>query len=178
MAPLRWALGNKNPTTLKYSWLSHWNTLHSFAASGFVTFRCFFVVVQLKCIAGCFCYWNKVQCIKWLPLMGSCALWLLLWRTNQWLHIINVFPLFFHEETRELWSLWHLVKYCYYFWLGWGIAALWLSFNNTKAQRPAFNFMVLENKSACHSRGLACKFWCIQDTNANFHTSDLQVAQL
>lgn len=54
---------------LKCSRQSLRGTQHPFGSSGVVTLHRSFVVVQSKCIAGCLCYWNTVDCFKWLPLM-------------------------------------------------------------------------------------------------------------
>lgn len=67
---------------LNYSWQSLSSTQHPFANRRVATFRFFFVVVHLKCIAGCLCYWNTDECSKWLPLMPIFALWPLFWRTK------------------------------------------------------------------------------------------------
>lgn len=54
---------------LKCSRQSLRGTQHPFGSSRVVTLHRSFVVVQSKCIAGCLCYWNTVDCFKWLPLM-------------------------------------------------------------------------------------------------------------
>lgn len=138
---------------LNYSWQSLSSTQHPFANWRVATFRSVFVVVQLKCIAGCLCYWNTVECSKWLPLMPFfCFVAAVLVHKEQLLRIMYVFPLLFSTRKwrNELWSLWHLVTYyCCYFWLRWGIffLALRFSFISTKAPLPAIGFMVPVNNS-------------------------------
>lgn len=131
---------------LKCSWQSLRGTQHPFASSGVATLHRSFVVVQLKCIAGCLCYWNTVDCFKWLPLMPVFFFFVttVMVYKEQWFHMIYVFPPLFSTRKWENESrpLWHSLKYhCYYFWLRCRICALRFSCISWKAQRPAISFM-------------------------------------
>lgn len=119
LAPRLW-----KTVCLNYSWQSLSSTQHPFANRRVVTFRFFFVVVQLKCIAGCLCYWNTLNVVNgclWCPF---CFVIAVLVYKEQLLHVIYVFPLLFSTRKweNESWSLWHSAKYyCYYFWLRWSL---------------------------------------------------------
>lgn len=142
---------------LKCSRQSLRGSQHPFGSSGVMTLYRSFVVVQSKCIAGCLCYWNTVDCFKWLPLMpvffSPPSLFVTTATTHkeQWFHMMYAFPPLFCTRKREneLQPWWHFLKYhCDYFWLRCRILHIEIfPCVSWKAQRPVISFMSLRDNN-------------------------------